>query len=82
MTKAFKFTFFRKSIIEEVFEVEADTLEEAEEIMYGSGSYPDPVRSEWVDWYGQEFSTDGDFPPEPLCPLHRMIKEHECDTTS
>ena len=82
MTKAYKFTFFRKSIIEEVFEVEADTLEEAEEIMYGSGSYPDPVRSEWVDWYGQEFSTDEDFPPEPLCPLHRMIKEHECDTTS
>lgn len=80
MTKAYRFTFFRKSIIEEVFEVEADTLKEAEEIMNGSGG--DLVRSEWVDWYEQEFSKDGDFPPEPLCPLHRMIKEHECDTTS
>ena len=79
MTKAFKFTFSRKSIYEERIVIEADTLEVAEEIMNGSGSYPDPVSTEWVDWYGQEFSTDEDFPPEPQCPLYKMVKERACD---
>ena len=79
MTKAFKFTFFRKSIYEERFVIEADTLEEAEEIMNGSGSYPDPVSTEWMNWYDEEFVTDPDFPPEPQCPLYKMVKERACD---
>ena len=79
MTKAFKFTFFRKSIYEERFVIEADTLQEAEEIMNGSGSYPDPVSTEWMNWYDEEFGTDPDFPPEPQCPLYKMVKERACD---
>ena len=75
MTKAFKFTFFRKSIFEERFEVEADTLEEAEEIMQ-DGGYPDPVDTHWIDWYDDEFGSDSEFPPEPQCPLYQMVKEH------
>ena len=81
MTKAYKFTFFRKSIFEETFVVEADTEEEARELMQ-DGGYPDPVATEWVDWYEDEFGTDPDFPPEPQCPLYQMIKERECDTSS
>jgi hypothetical protein len=80
MTKAYKFTFVRKSIFEETFVVEADTLEEAEESLQ-NGGYPDPVATEWVDWYEDEFGTDPELPPEPLCPLYKMIKEKECATT-
>jgi hypothetical protein len=75
MTKAYKFTFFRKSIFEERFVVEADTLEEAEEQMF-SGAYPDPAGQEWLEWYDDEFGTDSEFPPEPQCPLYQMVKEH------
>jgi hypothetical protein len=80
MSKAFKFTFFRKSIFEERFVVEADTLEEAEEIMQ-DGGYPDPASTEWIDWYDDEFGTDSEFPPEPQCPLYKMIKDKECATS-
>ena len=81
MTKAYKFTFFRKSIFEECFVVEADTEEEALEIMQ-SGAYPDPSDTTWVDWYDSEFGTDSEYPPEPQCRLYNMIKERECDTSS
>ena len=80
MTKAYKFTFFRKSIFEEKFEVEADTLEEAEEIMQ-DGGYPDPVDTQWIDWYEEEFGTDPDHPPEPQCKLYKMVKDKECATS-
>ena len=81
MPKAYRFTFFRKSIYEECFVVEADTLEEAEESLL-NGGYPDPNSTEWLNWYDEEFSTDGAFPPEPQCPLYKMVKERECDTSS
>jgi hypothetical protein len=80
MSKAYKFTFVRRSIFEERFEVEADTLEEAEEMMQ-DGGYPDPVGATWIDWYEDEFSTDREFPPEPLCPLYKMVKDKECATS-
>ena len=76
MNKAYKFTFFRTSLFEERFEVEADTEEEARELMQ-DGGYPDPVETTWTDWWDDEFGTDPEFPPEPLCPLYTMIKEHE-----
>ena len=80
MTKAYRFTFFRKSIFEERFVVEADSLEEAEDMMQ-DGGYPDPDSQEWVDWVEDEFGTDPEFPPEPLCPLYKMIKDKECATS-
>jgi hypothetical protein len=80
MTKAYKFTFFRKSIFEEQFEVFADTLEEAEEMMQ-DGGYPDPKDTTWVDWYDDDFGTDKEFPPEPQCKLYKMIKDKECATS-
>ena len=75
MSKAYKFTFFRKSIFEEKFEVLADTLEEAEESLQ-DGGYPDPVDTQWIDWYEDEFGTDPEFPPEPQCKLYNMVKAH------
>ena len=75
MNKAYKFTFFRKSIFEEKFEVFADTLEEAEDMMQ-DGGYPDPVNTEWIDWVEDEFSQDPNHPPESQCKLYNMIKEH------
>ena len=80
MTKAYKFTFVRRSIFEEKFEVEADTLEEAEDSLQ-DGGYPDPSEVMWIDWYEDEFSQDPDCPPEPLCPLYKMVKDKECATS-
>jgi hypothetical protein len=80
MTKAYKFTFFRKSLFEERFVVEADTLEEAEASLQ-DGGYPDPVETTWTDWWDDEFGTDPEFPPEPLCPLYKMVKDKECATS-
>ena len=80
MTKAYKFTFFRKSIFEEKFEVEADTEEEARELMQ-DGGYPDPVETTWTDWWDDDWGTDPDFPPESQCPLYKMIKDKECATS-
>jgi len=80
MTKAFKFTFVRRSIFEERFVVEADTVEEARDSLQ-DGGYPDPVNVEWIDWYEDEFSEDPDHPPEPQCPLYNMIKDRECATS-
>jgi hypothetical protein len=76
MTKAFKFTFFRKSLYEERFVVEADTLEEAQESLL-DGGYPDPAGIEWLSWYDDEFGTDSEFPPEPQCELHKMVKSYQ-----
>ncbi len=77
MNKAYKFTFFRKSIVEEKFEVLADTLEEAQDQML-NGGYPDPTDTSWVDWYEDEFVADSEHPPEPQCKLYDMVKEYEC----
>lgn len=80
MSKKYRFTYYRKSIFQESFDVEADSLEEANVIMNSSGGYPDPVSCEWVDWYDNEFVTDPNELPEPLCPLHKMIQEYNKET--
>lgn len=81
MTKAYRFAVVRRSIIEETFFVEADSEEEALDLA-NDGQYDDSnIETEWVDWYDEEFHSS-DREPEPICQLYRMIKEHECGTTS
>jgi hypothetical protein len=77
MSKRFKFTMSRTAIIEEFYEIEADSLDEAVEAFY-DGAYGEPVHTEFIDWHGEWEEADR----EELCPLHQMIKEYECDTTS
>jgi hypothetical protein len=80
MSKAFRYTLYRRSIVVEYFVVEADSPEEALDIAnHGDGL--DPVNQEWIDYYDDLYELD-DCDPEPLDPLYIMVKEYQCDTTS
>ena len=72
-----KFTYWRNSVFCEVFEVEAETEEEAIDKL--SDGLVDPVLTEWIDWDTDHFELEH---VEELDPLYRMIKDYRCDTTS
>jgi len=71
MTKKYKFTMSRSAIITEVYEIEADDLEEANEMLY-DGNYGEPVHTEWLDWHGNWEEDER----EIIDPLYRMVKDH------
>jgi hypothetical protein len=49
VAQTYIYTFHRRAIIEEVYEVEAESEEEAVELMF-VGEYGDPVHIEFCDW--------------------------------
>lgn len=74
----FRFTLCRAAIIDEYYEIEADSEEEALEIAY-DGNLGEPVRTEFLDWRDDEYSA---IDCEDIEPLYRMVKDYKCDTTS
>ncbi len=72
-----KFTFWRNAIIAETYVVEANSEEEAREMLW-NGDYGDPVASEYVDWASDDFELDG---YEELDPLYRMVKDYKSVAT-
>ena len=70
---AFKFTFSRRVVMNEVYVIEADSEEEAVDAL-SEGWYGDPVETEFVDWYDDDFELDR---TEVIDPLHTMIKDYE-----
>lgn len=71
----FKFTLVRAAVIDEYYEIEADSEEEALSLAL-DGNLGDPVRTEFVDWRDDEFSA---VDCEDLEPLYQMVKNY--DTT-
>lgn len=69
----FKFTLVRAAVIDEFYEIEADSEEEALSIAL-DGNYGDPIRTEFVDWRDDEFSA---VDCEDLEPLYRMVKDYD-----
>lgn len=69
----FKFTLVRAAVIDEYYEIEADSEEEALSLAL-DGNYGDPVRTEFVDWRDDEFSA---VDCEDLEPLYRMVKDYK-----
>ena len=69
----FKFTLVRAAVIDEYYEIEADSEEEALSLAL-DGNLDDPVRTEFVDWRDDEFSA---VDCEDLEPLYRMIKDYK-----
>jgi hypothetical protein len=66
-----KYTYWRNAIVCEVYQVEAESEDEAiQQLMDGCH---EPVDTEWVDWAtgGYEFEA-----VEELDPLYRMVKEY------
>ena len=70
---AYKFRFSRRVVIDEFYEIEADTIEEAQDAL-SEGWYGDPVDTEFVDWYDDNFEL---VHTECLDPLVQMIKDYE-----
>lgn len=72
---AFRYTVSRRSIVEEVYTVEADSEEEALELIDGGSiDYDkDLISQEFLDWHDDQWEITG---REDLCPLVKMIKEH------
>lgn len=68
----FKFTVCRAAVIDEYYEIEADSEEEALSIAY-DGNLGEPVRTEFVDWRDDEYSA---VDCEETCKLYNMVKEH------
>jgi len=69
----FKFTLARAAVIDEYYEIEADSEEEALSSAL-DGNYGDPVRTEFVDWRDDEFTA---VDCEDLEPLYRMVKDYK-----
>lgn len=82
MSKAFRYTLYRRSIFSEMFYIEANSIDEALELANEGAMDMEPVASEWMDYYDDHYEIDETEDPEPLDPLYKMIKEHKCDTTS
>ena len=72
---AYKFTFSRRVIMNEVYEVEADSEEQALEFM-SEGWYGDPVDTEYLEWFDDNFELDN---TECLDPLVKMLEKYEKD---
>lgn len=69
----YKFTVVRTAVIDEYYEVEADSKEEALELAY-DGGLPDPVKTEFVDWSDDSYQIVVE---ELIEPLYRMVKDYE-----
>jgi hypothetical protein len=72
---AYQFTFSRRAIINEVYKIEANSEDEARE-MLSQGWYGDPVSTEYCEWYDHDWDLDD---TECIDPLVRMVKEYEED---
>ncbi len=68
-----KFTFWRNSIVSETYVIEAESEEEARNMLW-EGDYGDPIKEEWIDWASDDFELDG---VEELDPLYRMVKDYD-----
>jgi len=67
------YTLCRAAVIDEYYEIEADSEEEALELAY-DGNLGDPVRTEFVDWRDDEYQVADE---ELIEPLYRMVKDYE-----
>ena len=69
----FKYIIVRAAVIDEYYEVEADSETEALEYAY-DGNLADPVKTEFVDWRDDEYQV---VETEVIDPLYRMVKDYK-----
>lgn len=67
-----KFTFWRNCIVAETYEVEADSEEQAREMLHNGRV--DPIHSEWMDWDTRDFELEA---VEELDPLYCMVRDYK-----
>lgn len=64
-----KFIFTRSAIVEEVFEIEAETEDAARERLFDP---PAPVATNWLDWYNDDYSLDAVDELTEIAQKHNM----------
>jgi hypothetical protein len=69
----FKYILVRAAVIDEYYEVEADSETEALEYAY-DGNLADPVKTEFVDWRDDEYQVAD---VEENDPLYVMVKDYK-----
>jgi hypothetical protein len=69
----FKYILVRAAVIDEYYEIEADSEGEALEIAY-DGNYGDPVKTEFIDWRDDSYQVAD---VEEIEPLYRMVKDYK-----
>ena len=67
-----RFTFWRNSIISEVYVVECETEAEAREKL--QNSEVEVFSEEWMDWATRDFELEHE---EIIDPLYRMVKDYQ-----
>lgn len=72
-----KFTFWRNAIVAETYIVEADTEEQAREML--QNGEVDVFTEEWMDWATRDFELED---VEIIDPLYLMIKQHSQKETA
>ena len=68
-----KFYLVRAAVIDEYYEVEADSEAEALEIAY-DGNLADPYKTEFRDWADEEYAV---VESEVIDPLYVMVKDYK-----
>jgi hypothetical protein len=66
------YTLIRAAVIDEYYEIEAESEEEAMSIAY-DGCYGEPVRTEFIDWRDDAWQVAD---VEVIEPLYRMVKDY------
>lgn len=67
------YTLIRAAVIDETYEIEADSEEEALEIAY-NGQLGDPVKTEFIDWRDDSYEIAN---VDVIEPLYRMVKDYK-----
>ena len=70
-------TLVRAAVVDEYYEVEVDSEEEALELAY-DGNLPDPYKTEFIDWRDDEYQVAD---VEIQDPLYVMVKDYKCATS-
>lgn len=71
-----KVTLVRAAVIDEYYEVEVDSEEDALEMAY-DGNLGDPIKTDFVDWRDDEYQVCD---VEQLDPLYVMVKDYNPET--
>jgi hypothetical protein len=67
-----RFTFWRNAIVAETYEFEAESEEQAREML--QRGEVEVMNEEWMDWATDDFELEY---VEELDPLYRMVKDYK-----
>ena len=55
-----RFVFSRASVVDELFTVEAEDLETAQQLVYDGDPSVKIQQGEWIDWYHDEYTLESE----------------------